>query len=252
MRLFTFKAGAGPALGVVVAVAATLPVSADPILFRQVLVDNTAPDVTSALRAEVNAGNQIRLANGQMRNSVVFTFSVLQNSVAPNMFIGGVFFDDGALMGIDSFSGTGVVDFERVNGNGALPQGTNLNPDFEPSRGFTARFDGGAANGVQAGESLSIRFALLEGMDFNSVLASLNQGLNLNPNVDADLQPLNLRIGVHIQGLPGQAGSDSYVNTTGTGGGGGGNAVPLPGVVWGGIALLGGAMMRRRRLARAV
>ena len=42
--------------------------------------------------------------------------NVSANALAPDMFIGGVFFDDGALLGIHQMSGTGTVAFEFANG----------------------------------------------------------------------------------------------------------------------------------------
>jgi hypothetical protein len=127
-------------------------------------------------------------------SSVIFKIHNSGNSTAPSMFIRQVFFDDnGYLSGLQSvnFGNVGTVNFGDNNGNGndQLPQGgNNFSTDYAFSRA------GGNGNGVQAGETLGLKFT----GNYNNVILALNSGA--------------LRLGIHVQGLPGGA-SDSYISS---------------------------------------
>jgi len=124
-------------------------------------------------------------------SSVLFKIKNSGNSTAPSMFIRQVFFDDNGYLSnaVVNFGNVGTVNFEDNNGNAQLPQGgNNFTTDYAFSR------DGGNGNGVQAGETLGVRFT----GNYNNVIGALNSGA--------------LRLGIHVQGLPNGA-SDSYIST---------------------------------------
>jgi hypothetical protein len=123
-------------------------------------------------------------------SSVLFKIKNSGNAAAPSMFIRQVFFDDnGYLSGSPSvnFGNVGVVDFD--DGNDQLPQGGN---NFTTDYAFSRK--GGNGNGVQAGETLGLKFT----GNYNNVIWALNSGA--------------LRLGIHVQALPGGA-SDSYISS---------------------------------------
>ena len=79
-----------------------------------------------------------------------------------------------------------------------LPGGNALSPPFPAD--FSADSDAPVeANGVNPGETLGVRFALLPGAPFADVLDDLGDG--------------SLRIGIHVQALP-SGGSESFINTS--------------------------------------
>ena len=124
-------------------------------------------------------------------SSVLFKIKNSGNAAAPSMFIRQVFFDDNGYLSnpVVNFGNVGTVNFEDNNGNDQLPQGgNNFTTDYAFSR------DGGNGNGVQAGETLGVRFT----GNYNNVIGALNSGA--------------LRLGIHVQGLPNGA-SDSYIST---------------------------------------
>jgi len=125
-------------------------------------------------------------------SSVIFKIHNSGNSTAPSMFIRQVFFDDnGYLSSLQwvNFGNGGVVYFDGGASNAQLPQGgNNFTTDYAFSR------DGGNGNGIQAGETLGLKFT----GNYNNVILALNSGA--------------LRLGIHVQGLPGGA-SDSYISS---------------------------------------
>lgn len=157
---------------------------------------------------------------------VDFTFS----NVGPNaMSITDVYFDDGTLLAIASiFNGTGVA-FSQGASPGDLPGGNSVG--FMATVGFTADSDPPAQpNGVNPGETLTIRFSLQGGKTFADVLAAMALGF-----ADGGLV-----IGIHVQGFAG-GGSESFITHDGP------PVIPVPTGVALGLAGLAPVLARRRR-----
>jgi hypothetical protein len=109
------------------------------------------------------------------------------------MFISEVLFDDNGYLSnpVANVNNVGTVNFEDNNGNDQLPQGGN---NFTTNYAFSRESGAGNANGIQAGDTLGVRFTA----NYNNVIAALNSGA--------------LRVGLHVQGLPnGQ--SVSYISS---------------------------------------
>jgi len=126
-------------------------------------------------------------------SSVLFKIKNSGNTGAPSMFIRQVFFDDNGYLSNPevNFGNVGTVNFEDNNGNDQLPQGGN---NFTTNYAFSSKNGAGNANGIQAGDTLGVRFT----GKYNNVIWALNSGA--------------LRVGLHVQALPGGA-SDSYIST---------------------------------------
>ena len=118
------------------------------------------------------------------------------NVAAPNMFISKVFFDDnGYLSGpAVNIGNIGEVAFSGGASKDQLPQGGN---NFTTDYAFSRNNGAGNALGIQAGESLAVRFT----GNYNNVIFALNSGA--------------LRVGLHVQALPNGA-SDSYISSGNT------------------------------------
>jgi len=130
----------------------------------------------------------------------VFNIFNFGNPGASDMFIAGVFFDDNGTLSSSTPPWTNVNNVGKVgftfNGglsNAQLPQGGK---NFTTDYAFFS--DNGDGNGlaVQANEKLGLAFAA----SYNNVLAALTSG--------------DLKIGLHVQGLPDGA-SDSYISSNG-------------------------------------
>jgi hypothetical protein len=158
-----------------------------------------------------------------------------------------VYFDDGSLLGIATLidmdnGGDPGVQFSVGANPSELPNASSASPPFVTTVGFSADSDPAVQpNGVAPGEWLGIVFDLQPGKNFQSVIdALLGVGLT-SPGADG-----GLRIGIHVQGLPGNNNndgeSDSYVNTPA-------EFVPVPGAVV--LVLLGlsAAGLKLRRFA---
>jgi hypothetical protein len=127
-------------------------------------------------------------------SSVLFKINNSGNAAASSMFISKVFFDDnGYLSGLQSvnFDNFGVVEFTRDFGKNQLPQGGN---NFTTDYAFSSNNGNGNAKGIQANETLGLKFT----GNYNNVIYALNSG--------------TLRVGLHVQSLPGGA-SDSYISS---------------------------------------
>jgi hypothetical protein len=126
-------------------------------------------------------------------SSVIFNITNSGNSAAPNMFIRQVFFDDNGYLSspiVTNVNNVGTVQFSGGADNAQLPQGgNNFTTDYYFSRDVP-----GNANGIQAGETLGLKFI----GNYNNVIYALNSGA--------------LRLGIHVQSLP-NGGSDSYIST---------------------------------------
>ncbi|HEY9301687.1 MAG TPA: PEP-CTERM sorting domain-containing protein, partial [Phormidium sp.] len=124
---------------------------------------------------------------------VVFDIFNFGNPAASSMFISKVVFDDNGYLSAPwaNVNNVGDVDFISGAGSDQLPQGGN---NFSGDYSFT-RKPGGSNNkwGIQANEKLGLSFA----GNYNNVVAALNSGA--------------LRVGLHVQSLPG--GSDSYISS---------------------------------------
>ncbi len=126
-------------------------------------------------------------------------------------------------------SRNGVSFSSAFSGPPDLPQGNNI--------GFTSNFKVGAVetgsgssrvgvneNAVQGEEVLGVKFA----SNLSAVVAAINSG--------------KLRVGLHVQNLPGSGKSDAYVTAPI----GGGTPVPTPAVIPGLIGM-GVAAMRKKK-----
>ena len=110
------------------------------------------------------------------------------------MFISQVLFDDNGYLSAPSVNidNVGTVNFSGGASNAQLPQGGN---NFTTDYAFSRLPGAGNANGIQAPETLGVSFT----GNYTNVLAALTDG--------------TLKIGLHVQALPGGA-SDSYISNT--------------------------------------
>jgi hypothetical protein len=132
--------------------------------------------------------------------SVLFKINNSGDAAAPSMFISKVFFDDkNSFFDDDTYlssplvniGNVGQVEFSGGAGNDQLPQGGN---GFTTNYAFSRKTGDGNAKGIQGGESLGLRFT----GDYDLVISALNSGA--------------LKLGLHVQALPGGA-SDSYISS---------------------------------------
>jgi hypothetical protein len=117
-----------------------------------------------------------------------FTFDVVDEGLFSQ-----VLFDDNGYLSAPSvnINNVGTVNFSGGAGNAQLPQGGN---NFTTDYAFSRVPGAGNANGIQAPETLGVRFT----GNYTNVLTALNSGA--------------LRLGIHVQALPGGA-SDSYISS---------------------------------------
>jgi hypothetical protein len=242
---------AGTALLVLQAVCPTSSLGAFQTYGFTQITNNGAPAAASQFTVTVFDNASVGLAVGVSPtllslgpNEIGFLF---RNDGAVASTICDIYFDDGTLVGIASIHNGVGTSFSQGANPGELPNNGSANPDFEVSAGFAADSDPAVQpNGIAPGERMVIVFNLINGQTFANTIAALNTGLSLDPNIDADLQPTNLRIGLHVQGYAnGQ--SESFIN-----GGPIGGSLPVPEpttmLIWSGISLLSsvGAFRTRR------
>lgn len=239
---------AGVVFCVLLAMAVGAPAEAATYTFRGITGNSATNTATGErqLTMEVTEAESIRVA-GRTYNQVNFTF---RNSGPGASSITDVYFDDGTLMGISQITDSGAgVSFAQGASPGSLPGGSSIRPGFETSvvYGQSLSADSNSPTqpmGVNPGEWLRITVALINNKTFTDTLSMLERGLGLRPG---DSPYDTLRVGIHVQGFA-NGGSESFINGPSLGGNPPGEAVPLPGVVWGGVALLGGTLLRRRRM----
>lgn len=127
-------------------------------------------------------------------NQVLFQFA---NTGNVDSFVRQIYFEDNnnslSNLGFDTATtSTGVAFEEITQGSLKLAQGNNV--DFETSFAIKAVDPGSGKSGIDLNESLGLVFS----GDFNTVLADLQSGA--------------LRIGMHVQGIDPNGGSDSFLN----------------------------------------
>jgi hypothetical protein len=185
-------------------------------------------NITNNGNADLSGQLQMTVSSVANPQQTLFRFT---NLIGIPSSICDVYFDDGALLGIASVSGSPGVSFSVGASPGNLPGGNSISPPFEtsaPNEWFATDSDSPVfANGVNsASEYLDILFNLQTGMTYANVVSSLADG--------------SLRVGLHMQAIGATGGSDSYVN------GGGDGVVPAPAAVSLGLIGLGLVHLVRR------
>ena len=177
----------------VAGVAAVSAVSAAPASAITFSFGNIAGGVTPGDAYANNFGFTVENQGGL----AVFNIFNFGNPGASDMFIAGVFFDDNGTLSSSSLPWTNVnnigqVGFSGGASNDQLPQGGN---GFTTDYAFSRNPGGGNAGGIQGAESFPVSFR----GNYNNIIAALNSG--------------DLRVGLHVQGLPnGQ--SDSFISSS--------------------------------------
>lgn len=173
---------------VAIGAIASLPASAATFNFGNIFPTKEYSETTG----DRYAGNFQLEVTDAGAGSVLFKFlNNGGNGALDSMFIGGVYFNQGAVGLISNIltnqGNVGLVNFSGDTG-GNLAQGEKIN--FESA--FYATKSGAARNSVQAGEALGIKFA----GNYDAVVASMNKG--------------ELRVGMHVQGIDAEGYSDSF------------------------------------------
>ena len=174
------------------------------------------------------AGFSLSIETNESNGSVDFTFTM--DAMAGNGSIRSIWFEDGAeLEDIVGMSSTGQVDMRTHRGR-RNPAHAGSSLDWEGTQQRVSR-KGSRANGIGAGESLTISFEADDEF-FSEGIESLMSG--------------EARIAFQIEGLGGHNNRDAYF--TSTGGSEFLQAVPLPTTgLMAGLVLIGGAGCGRRR-----
>ncbi|MEG3968418.1 PEP-CTERM sorting domain-containing protein [Microcoleus sp. B13-B4] len=155
-------------------------------------------------------------------SSVLFNIFNSGNAAASEMFISKVFFDDNNfLSGVANIYNNSNVAFTGGASNDQLPQGGN---GFTTDYAFSRNTGAGNRWGIQGGEMLGLSFT----GNYANVVSALTNG--------------SLKLGLHVQALPGGA-SDSYISSTSNT-----EATPEPLTMLAAGAAVGfGAMFKKQR-----
>jgi hypothetical protein len=174
---------------------------------------------------------QLSLVVTQSGSDVLFTF---ENDGPLASTIKLVTFDDSAaLLGTWTILDSPPdVDFKWDDKN--LPGGNTLNPGFVTDFGYGK--DGSESGGVDPGESLGIKFSLLDSKSFADVIAALDLGMGNSTPLEG-----TLRVGIHVGSIGDESKSDAFVLTP--------PKVPLPAGVILGMLGLSAAGWKLRRFA---
>ena len=156
---------------------------------------------------------------------------VFHNNGPVESSITDIYFDDGTLLGLAGITNGTGVSFDDPANPSNLPGGNLATPPFVTTSGLSADSDAPIIQkGVNPGEFVIISFTLKSGGVFQDVIDELNSG--------------DLRIGLHVQAIAPQGGSDSYINE----GEGTPHETPEPGtLILFGTGLVGLGLMRRRK-----
>jgi hypothetical protein len=171
--------------------------------------------------------SQLTMDVTQSGSTVLFTF----NNTGPiASSITDIYWDDDAavLAAFNTITDGPGVDFEPGASPGNLPGGNNASPPFSATAGLTTDSEPPASpNGIAPGEYLYVYVNLAGGKTYNDVIAALDAG--------------NTRVGMHVQSIGTQGGSEGFVNN-------GRILVPDASmtVTMLGVALLATAALRRR------
>jgi len=142
--------------------------------------------------------------NQQGKNQVGFLF---ENSSLIGSSITAIYFDDGSLLNMNEnfLEGQGV-NFSQGATPKSLPAGNTLNPPFDKKPVFSTDSDPPVFhNGINPDEWLKLVFVLKDNKSYSNVIAEIAAGGSTTEE--------NLRIGIHIQGLPNDD-SVSAINCT--------------------------------------
>ena len=217
-RFVSLLLAVGSLLGGQEAFAVTLPV-----------FQGTFQQITS--NGNTNVGSQLTLKAEQSGGKALFTIANIGPTAS---FVRNVYFDWTAPslspMSVGADSGVGVK-FNAGGSPGNLPAGNAVG--FSADQAFSANSAGTGKEGIDPGEWATFTGTLGAG-GFQAVFDALTAG--------------SLRVGLHVQGIAPQGGSESYVNWAGAGGDPALLALPLPAAAWlFGSAMLGFAAATKRR-----
>jgi len=169
--------------------------------------------------------------NQQGKNQVGFLF---ENSSLIGSSITAIYFDDGSLLNMNEnfLEGQGI-NFSQGATPKSLPAGNTLNPPFDKKPVFSADSDPPVFhNGINPDEWLKLVFVLKDNKSYDDVIAEIAAGGSTTCE--------NLRIGIHIQGLPNDD-SVSAINCT--------RSQPIPEPTTIALLTLGGLVLFRRKSA---
>lgn len=144
---------------------------------------------------------QLQVVASEVGPDVLLTFT---NSGPIGSTIARIYFDDGALMDgpfIDNSSPGSVLFTDNFPGPGNLVGGSMIDPPFVATKAFTSGAESPPSGfGVDPGEFVGLTFTLMAGMDFNDLIADLNDG--------------SLRIGLHVIMIGASQDSEGFISNT--------------------------------------